>query len=489
MNYRRNLFLFGWLLWAATASAIPPADWAEQLESGRETERSQAQRQLIKLGPSAVPVLTNAMSHKDKDVRCSAAEAIGKIGRGTEAAIPKLADALSDSSPEVRANAAEALGRIPGSGNVAIPVLMKCVKASISAGKGKKRSPEELPHAFSTLTSRDLEIAVLRRSIEAFGNIGHESKIATSLLVAIVSDKNLDRSVRTAAEESLPLVDADPDIAIPVLLAALSKEEDDKEVRGEAANALGRFAISGENVITALMDSAGDAEHVVRIKSVSALGRIGASAKSALPLLLEILASDKSPAIRQQAVFAVSQIGFGDQEAVLPALIAAMEKDDEVMVAAASVIGSWGEQGAPAIPSLVNALRSGNYRVREVAARSLGQIGPRAKEAVPSLMKQFNGLRNSNRLETAYALWQIEGYEPGRKYLLDALKNADKEKVSERARTISLLGTMTPPPKEAVPLLVVALKDPETFIRKSAAFALRSIDPEAAEKAGVSLKK
>lgn len=491
MNHRiESWILVGWFVVVATAFAIPPEEWAKQLESTQEADRDQAELQLINLGSSAVPVLINALKHEDEDVRGRAALALGKIGPNAEPAIPMLAKAINDPSLKVRASAAHALGRIPGAGPVAVPALIKCVDDSITAGMAKKRSREELLNAiFGPLTDRDREIALILRSIETLGSIGHESKIATSLLVKIVSNKNFDSSVRRAAEKSLAQIDADPEEAIPVLLAALSKNEEDIDVRGDAAEALAKFAAARENVLLALMDSASDMEVVVRYSSVSALGRIGVAAKTALPLLLKILTSDSSPAIRGQAVLAVSRVGFGDQETVLPALMTALETDNEVAATAASVFASWGEQGTPAVPSLVKALRAGDSRVHQSAAISLGKIGPKAKDAVPELMKQFTSRRVSIRPEAAYALWQIDGYEPGRQFLLDAMKTTDKEKSSERSRTAWLLGKMTPPPKEAVALLITALKDPNLLVRDNAASALRSIDVEAARKAGVPPKK
>lgn len=66
-----------------------------------------------------------------------------------------------------------------------------------------------------------------------------------------------------------------------------------------------------------------------------------------------------------------------------------------------------GSQAAPATPALVSLLGHEDVNVREVAARSLGEIGPDARAAVPALLQAFRDIRISVRGRAAVALGRI----------------------------------------------------------------------------------
>ena len=65
---------------------------------------------LIKIGPPAVPGLTNALFDPSNAVKRAACKALGKIG--SERAVPALQFSLKDANPGVRKFAREALERI-----------------------------------------------------------------------------------------------------------------------------------------------------------------------------------------------------------------------------------------------------------------------------------------------------------------------------------------------------------------------------------------
>jgi hypothetical protein len=74
----------------------------------------------------------------------------------------------------------------------------------------------------------------------------------------------------------------------------------------------------------------------------------------------------------------------------VPALIDALRSvDPNVRKKAIEVLGRMGEDAAPAVLSLTALLDDPDITVRKAAARTLGQIGPAAKDAVPSLMRNL----------------------------------------------------------------------------------------------------
>jgi len=56
-----------------------------------------------------------------------------------------------------------------------------------------------------------------------------------------------------------------------------------------------------------------------------------------------------------------------------------------IRIHAATVLGSMGDDAAPAVPALIELLWAENIHDRKLAALTLGQIGPTAKAAIPAL--------------------------------------------------------------------------------------------------------
>lgn len=101
--------------------------------------------------------------------------------------------------------------------------------------------------------------------------------------------------------------------------------------------------------------------------------------------------------------------------------------------------------GEPAVPGLVEMLRSGDPRLRKIAATTVWGLGAKGKEAVPALVELLADPDVELRLAAAMAL-----------------------------------DNMGPAAVEAVPALVKALKDPEGEVRQWSAKALGHIGPAAA---------
>lgn len=101
--------------------------------------------------------------------------------------------------------------------------------------------------------------------------------------------------------------------------------------------------------------------------------------------------------------------------------------------------------GEPAVPGLVDMLRSGDTRLKKIAATTLWGLGARGKDAVPALAEMLADPEVDLRLSAAMAL-----------------------------------DNMGPAAAGAVPDLVKALRDPEGEVRQWSAKALGHIGPAAA---------
>jgi hypothetical protein len=89
------------------------------------SEQELAAQALGRIGKPAVPMLMNALQHRDPHVRLQAAQVLAKIGPEAQAAVPLLVAALDDHDPHVRRAAARALGQIGPAAQEAVPALMR----------------------------------------------------------------------------------------------------------------------------------------------------------------------------------------------------------------------------------------------------------------------------------------------------------------------------------------------------------------------------
>jgi len=146
--------------------------------------------------------------------------------------------------------------------------------------------------------------------------------------------------------------------------------------------------------------------------------------------------TDRSSARRIDAATKLGDIAAGDPAAVviaLPALIHALADSDKVVqLTVGSVLQHTGEL---AVPSLIAALEDGNEQVRDLASEALGNIGA---PAVSALTIALSSTKDIVRSGAAHAFVKLDA----------------------------------PAVVAAMPALIAALKDRETGVRWSAAFAL-----------------
>jgi len=83
---------------------------------------------LARIGESAVPVLIEALSDPNPDVRKQAARSLARMGDAGKAAVPVLIERLQDPDEEVRQAAARALGQMGAAAAEAVPALIAIIK-------------------------------------------------------------------------------------------------------------------------------------------------------------------------------------------------------------------------------------------------------------------------------------------------------------------------------------------------------------------------
>jgi len=154
----------------------------------------------------------------------------------------------------------------------------------------------------------------------------------------------------------------------------------DAATRRVAARDLGRQPVLDYSSITALTAAAADSDADVRRLSAAALGHAGPAAKAAIPALEGALQDPAAP-VRWHAALALQSID-SQNRSYAPVLIEALRSADGKMMLA---VGRMGPDAAWAVPTLTALLSHDSAKVRALAARTLGQIGPAAGRAQAAL--------------------------------------------------------------------------------------------------------
>lgn len=206
-------------------------------------------------------------------VRRRAADALSQMGKDAVPAGGALVKALSDADPLVSKVAMRGVaGLAPDVPAGAVPGLVKHfpdVEAIRAVAAFKAGGLEAQPELMKLFGHDDL--AVRLQAMRAVGKIGEPAKSA-----------------------------------IPVLIAALEKDETAR-VRERAAEVLGEFGPASVEAIPALTKALKDEDHKVRRDAVRSLGQIGPPAKSALTDVKKLI-DDPEDIVRESATKAARLI-------------------------------------------------------------------------------------------------------------------------------------------------------------------------------------
>ena len=151
---------------------------------------------------------------------------------------------------------------------------------------------------------------------------------------------------------------------------------------------------------------------VVKAVAAQSLAQMGNKAQTAAVPLVRAAASTNE-SVREWVVAALESIGSPAAEdlAALRGLVSA--EDADVAYWAITLLGRLKAQAAPAVTTLIDALRhNSDSHNRQRAAWALGNIGPAAQEALPAL---HEAAHSSERRLARIALLSIEQIsEPAR---------------------------------------------------------------------------
>jgi HEAT repeat protein len=206
--------------------------------------------------------------------------------------------------------------------------------------------------------------------------------------------KSPDADQRRAAAKSLFEMGDEAKDAVPDLMVAL--KDKDLFVRRFAAQSLGEIGANARTAIPALKGSLSDSKKEVVEAAAVALGKIGSDGISTLTDVVKDRKQDTE--VRRQAILALGTAGASAKDAV-PVLV------DVLKDASAGSAGKGKKKGNNDEPNL-----------RVDAAEALGDIGPDAKDAV-SALEDLASAKGKSPLKMAAndALKKITGKGKGKK--------------------------------------------------------------------------
>jgi HEAT repeat protein len=388
-------------------------------------------------------------------------------------------------------------------------------------GRLGPRSAPAVVAIIAGLSDRDSKIR--EETAAVMHAIGPAANAAVRALISALSDS--ESEVRISAAWALQVTRPDPKIAMPAFLANLHSGPDRR-----CSVVVYAMAALGEPAVPALIELLRDNDKHVRWMAGYSLSRIGPAARSSIPALVEALPvphreirefiagalagigpeavepliralRDRDPKVRGGAALAIEKLG-AHAKAAAPALFAALsdpEPPDDPKPPRGPSFDFWQREGEPqpwgyyaalrgigppAVPVLLEKLNAPDSQARIIALRALEFLGDGAKSSVPRLVELLND--KGVRSEAASALGGI-GVRDAIPVLITALTDPDPGFRARVAETLGRIGwerqaaqfSSRTFARGAIRPLGAALKDVDPGVRASAARALRDIGSQA----------
>lgn len=170
--------------------------------------------------------------------------------------------------------------------------------------------------------------------------------------------------------------------ADPVAEQIALLSSNDLETQLGAIDELRRVTVEDARVLPALAGTVGSPDPEVRAAAIATIGAAGDRGEPHLPVLLAAL-EDLASSVRVAAALAIRSIDPTDERGVEVLQEALLAGDGPVFLA----VGRLGQDGAWATPTLIRLLKHRSARLRNVAAMTLGRIGPAAHESLDTLRR------------------------------------------------------------------------------------------------------
>ena len=299
-------------------------------------------------------------------------------------------------------------------------------------------------------------------AVKKLTEIGPQAREAIPVLTKILDRKGDDQVGELAARA---MIEIGPDsVSVPLLREILSKRNE-KYYIAEALSELGPAAAPAVPELTLLL---GSKSYPVRRAGALALGKIGPEALDALPQLVQAL-DDPQEYHGYPGPLAQAIANMGPK--AVPYLITALETDNfRIREGVAKTLGEIGADAEAAIPTLIEKL-SEKIKRPNIYASALGKIGPKAIPALLNIIEHSN----EDAIRRMYAVYALgEMGSSAKDTVPELIKRL--EDLTLQIHTIEALGKIGPDAHEAVPHLIAIKDGPEhRYLQKISAEALVKI--------------
>src|SRR5579862_5268990 len=406
--------------------------------------------------------LAAALKDSDGSVRKSAAAALANMGSGALPALPDLIALLADSDSTVRMAAGGVIEGIGEPACEATPALLKLVEdknqfcRNVAAKALAKMGAPGLDGLLKLLASPRDEVRM--NAAQAFQFFGDA---AVPGLAALLKPNAPEATL--AAIAALNAMGGARDAAIPALIPLLKE----KGLRQSAMQALNKCGARGVNpLLSALTSACADAPPEYRTALTDALGHAGTAA---VPTLMDLIRARGESALLCGAIEALGKTGAAAADATpmliemlatAPPQIAPQVKRDKnqpppvpvvpayvkLDVAVLQALGSIGPRAGQALPILFELLKDGDNSVRSEAGRAISKIAT-GSEHIPPLSEIVERCEGG-ALANALRPFQADGMNA-------LLAEFDTQSATVRARTANVFASMQA--ESACPFLLTAL--------------------------------
>jgi HEAT repeat protein len=324
---------------------------------------------------------------------------IGALGRHGKEAVPALENLLHSENDDLANQAARSLAQI---GAASVPALVAASRddnqetslrglwALCTIGPDARHAAAELLPLLDRAQER-----IRAGALAALGELRPEPSLVAAAIIKSI--RTPSPMIRYQAVLALAKIGTN---AVPDLARLL--DDDDPDIRADAARTLSLYAASGKHAIPALEAALKDREDPVRASAAYTLGAMGQAAQASLPLLIDRL-TDSDYDVQVNAFQAATAIGLGD-----PRLMDALrEANLRGKWATPFVLQQFGKNPADIVTALTKTLQAADPAHRLGAAWALGQMGLPAKDAIAPLQKALQDQNPQVRVAAWMALSQI----------------------------------------------------------------------------------
>ncbi len=513
--------------WSATALArIGPDAQEAAPELIKHLQRSQRRYKdqihvrivhaLTKIGPTAVPQLTEALNSDDSFVRYGSAVVLGNLGSDSQDAASGLFVLLADEDDKVRTAAGSALGKIGPQAYTKIIKGLSSDKASVrgAAANAVIWLPSKSGPAIklAEILAQESSPEVQTIGLKSLSQIGFAAAELLPLLKQAL-DSELKQLKQVALSGILSL-QPNSKAAIPYLIDRLNSNDSSK--RDQAISLLGRMGTDATDAVETLIARHNEAETEEQKKIRQALVDMGpASIKGilkssinrpleqlnksiwqaeclsqigiqAVPRLTEGIKNTPSDSAGLLALIALEKIGdksLNTQSAILPLLI---HEEAAFRGVALKALVASASKPQLLMPRLQSAMADPSPLVRQAAMDALASLGATAKGATAAMIKSLNDKDSAVQLSAIRAIGKLNSEDADlAERLVQFLNGANSQ---TRLAVVTSLGGFRQLPNSAVNNLVEVLKieDAET---QSAVFKALSKLGESARPALPALTK